>query len=245
MGNSEPTLTNCIFWGNSSSVNNYDNSNPTYSFSLVQGLNPVGTGNLDGTNPDNDPHFISQPDFNTVPTVSGDLRLQPCSPAINIGENASVPSGITTDRDGNPRFYNSGTVDTGAFEYQGAAASDPVVYVNDDASGNNDGTSWTDAFTDLQDAVTLAKSCSNISEIWAAEGTYKPSQGPDGTTDSQADFTFYLDFDVKICGGFPNSGNPGMNDRDRLAHPTILSGDINGDDGGIFENQGDNVYNVI
>ncbi|MHC5184421.1 MAG: hypothetical protein ACYSPI_09120, partial [Planctomycetota bacterium] len=47
-----------------------------------------------------------------------------------------------------------------------------VIYVNDDAGGGNDGSSWDRAFIDLQDALNLAQS-SDI--IFVAAGTYWPS----------------------------------------------------------------------
>ena len=45
--------------------------------------------------------------------------LLPGSPAIDAGNNASIPSGITTDQrgPGYVRIYD-GTVDIGAYEYQ-------------------------------------------------------------------------------------------------------------------------------
>jgi hypothetical protein len=57
-----------------------------------------------------DPLFVN-------PTVSN-FHLQPGSPAIDVGNNAAadLPS---TDFDGNQRIYN-GTVDLGAYEYQGS-----------------------------------------------------------------------------------------------------------------------------
>ena len=230
--NASPQLKNSIIWGNSSSVNNYDNSNPTYTFSLIEGLNPAGIGNLDGTNPANDPLFINQPDYNTAPTAAGDLRLKPCSPAINAGNNASVPSGITTDLDGNPRIYNNATVDMGAYEYQGAAVSGPVVYVNDDATGNNDGASWTDAFSDLQSALALANTCSNITEIWVAAGTYKPTSGADRS------ISFSMKNGVAIYAGFIGTETL-LSERNWNTNLTILSGDI----GGVGNS--DNSYHVI
>ncbi|MCK5100242.1 MAG: hypothetical protein KAR45_19180, partial [Desulfobacteraceae bacterium] len=48
---------------------------------------------------------------------TGDYRLQPDSAAVNNGDNASVPSGITTDLAGNPRIFGN-RIDMGAFENQ-------------------------------------------------------------------------------------------------------------------------------
>ncbi|MCB0599283.1 MAG: right-handed parallel beta-helix repeat-containing protein, partial [Phaeodactylibacter sp.] len=218
---SNSIVINCIFWGNSSSIDN-QSSNPVVNYSIIQGGHG-GTGNLD-----EDPLFVDP--------AGGDFRLQPCSPAVNAGDNAAVPAGITTDLDGNPRFYNAGTVDMGAYEYQGGPYAGNILYVNDDASGNNDGTSWTDAFTDLQDALAATSACSNVTEIWVAAGTYKPTTGMDRTS------SFTMKNNLAIYGGFP--GTPGQegdfNLRDWTANETILSGDI-----GTANAAADNSYHVI
>ena len=54
-----------------------------------------------------------------------------------------------------------------AFSY-GAKAQ---TYVNINATGANNGSSWTDAFTDLHDATFNIPS----GEIWVAQGTYTPT----------------------------------------------------------------------
>ena len=93
-----------------------------------------------------------------------------------------------------------------------------TIYVKSDATGNNDGTSWDDAFTDLQDALATAPLGD---QIWVATGTYLP-----GTADSS---TFHLSYDLELYGGF--AGTEGsIDDRDIENNPTILSGDLNGDD---------------
>ena len=68
----------------------------------------------------------------------------------------------------------------GAFEYRSAYdfcsaclnLTGGIVYVNASASGDNNGRSWANAFTDLQSALSLARanpSC--VSQIWVAAGT--------------------------------------------------------------------------
>jgi hypothetical protein len=100
---SNPTINNCILWGNTApygpQIYNFDNSNPNITYSDVQGGWP-GTGNI-----------------NRVPLFIGpsNLRLQPNSPCIDAGDNSAVPTGVTTDLAGNPRFIDDPyTVDTGA-----------------------------------------------------------------------------------------------------------------------------------
>ena len=51
------------------------------------------------------------------------------------------------------------------------------VYVDKDATGLNDGTSWMDAFNDLQDALDVARLYSNVDQIWIAHGEYYPTPG--------------------------------------------------------------------
>ncbi|MEO1448869.1 MAG: T9SS type A sorting domain-containing protein [Bacteroidota bacterium] len=109
------------------------------------------------------------------------------------------------------------------------------IYVDIDATGANDGTSWTDAYTDLNVAIGQA---SLNDEIWVAEGTYTPG-------DTSTVF-FILAQDVQLYGGF-NGTETQLDQRDPALYPTILSGDINGDDlpGDFVNNRADNAYHVL
>jgi len=121
---SNPTLNNCILWGNSASYGIPEiynvNSTPIISYSDIQGCG--GSENWDpsfgvdsGYNIDADPLFVDM--------GNGDLHLQSGSPAIDAGNNDALPPDDTTDLDGNPRIVDGDLdgdtiVDMGAYEYQ-------------------------------------------------------------------------------------------------------------------------------
>jgi uncharacterized repeat protein (TIGR01451 family) len=125
-----PILQNVVFWNNedssgvgtaASSLVNVNGANPIIRYSLVHGCNPDGVwvaacGTNDGGNlADSDPLFIEPPDPAAAPTMAGNLRLQPASPAIDVGFNSYLPPDVTTDLDGNPRIIGP-AVDLGAYE---------------------------------------------------------------------------------------------------------------------------------
>ena len=104
----------------------------------------------------------------------------------------------------------------------GGTTQGRIIYVDDDATGANDGSSWTDALTDLQDAIAIARW---DTEIRVAQGIYTPTQDP---LDREA--TFQLKDTVTIHGGY--AGRAGMypDFRHTEFFVTILSGDIDHND---------------
>jgi hypothetical protein len=111
-----------------------------------------------------------------------------------------------------------------------SAAGATTIYVRSSASGANNGTSWTDAYTDLQAALATAGA---TDEIWVAAGTYKPTATADRT------ISFALKNGVGIYGGF--AGTETMaSQRNPAANVTILSGDI-----GTVVVATDNSYHVV
>ena len=105
-----------------------------------------------------------------------------------------------------------------------AQPSDAILVDVDNTSGTQDGTAWSTAYPDLQAALDDA---SSSNEIWVAEGTYTPDPGG---TDRTKSFNFSGDKNgLAIYGGFGGTESS-RSARDPGAHPTILSGDIDGDD---------------
>ncbi len=98
----------------------------------------------------------------------------------------------------------------------GTVRSQSIIHVHAAATGNNNGSSWADAFTDLQAAIAAAQ---QMDAIWIAEGTYKPTSGTDRS------ISFELDTNVAWYGGF-GGWETSLDERDWVAHPTILSGNI-------------------
>ncbi|MHC4691558.1 MAG: choice-of-anchor Q domain-containing protein, partial [Planctomycetota bacterium] len=115
-----------------------------------------------------------------------------------------------------------------------------ILYVDDSAKGAERGTSWANAFTDLQDALSMAEMIPQIEEIRVAQGLYTPAE-PAGDRRE----TFQLINGVAIKGGYAGSGHPKPNTRNIHIYKTILSGDLNGDDGPDFTNNAENSYHVV
>ena len=104
----------------------------------------------------------------------------------------------------------------------------PILFVNDDASGANTGVSWTDALTDLQFALGIAETNPDLTtEVWAAQGTYVPSERTDPEDPRTA--TFQLQSDLAIYGGFAGF-ETSLEARDCPFDQTMLTGDLSADD---------------
>jgi parallel beta-helix repeat protein len=321
--NSNPSLTNCILWNNrhdgdaqvtASSILNFS-STPFVFNSLIANSGGSEFWSIDlgfdaGNNVDFDPLFVKDYNFDIFPDPLVDIRLTPCSEAIDAGTPDTMGLFLPAlDPDGNARIIND-RIDLGAYEFNGMIGvpvcliagpdtvfsestqlfsgpigmasyewtiigngtivgsstdqevnveagmvnsysiilkvQDPdqlcfttctlyveiifdcgifgtsdILYVNHQATGDNNGTSWSDAYISLQDA--LKTSCPEINQVWVAAGTYYPSAIP-----TDRDATFHLVNGLQLYGGFAGTELT-LEERDWQANQTILSGDIDGD----------------
>ncbi len=128
------------------------------------------------------------------------------------------------------------------FHIRTVSAQNKIIYVDVDATGDNDGSSWENAFTDLQSALDVA---SVGQEIWVAEGVYYPTREVDfdrsGGSDPQ-EATFQIPSGVGVYGNFAGTETQ-RSQRDWSSHFTVLSGDIDQDDD-ILPGRG-NAYHVV
>ncbi len=168
------------------------------------------------------------PTFTSVPG--------PGSAAIDAGIDSTcnaAPVGGVDQRDA--RRPQGAHCDVGAVE---AGAVVPC-YVKHDALGSNDGSSWFDAYIDLQSAL-LAPSCK---EIRVARGVYWP------TSTANRAISFSIPRGVAVYGGYAG-GN--RSPHDPAAYVTVLSGDIDRNDYGVdgidadaSQINGNNSYHVV
>jgi len=134
--------------------------------------------------------------------------------------------------------YNQGwTVDAQSSYSENCIPS--IFYVNANATGANDGSSWADAFTNVTDALALT----NLNDaVWVAKGTYT-------LADKNTPISVNTD-EVDIIGGFAGTETT-LADRDLTAihttNATIFTGDINGDDidGDFSSNKTDNAERLF
>lgn len=104
------------------------------------------------------------------------------------------------------------------------------IYVDAYATGAGNGTSWQNAFTDLQSALFAAQSgdC-----VWVALGVYKPTEG------YNREISFRLKNGVQLYGGFSGVETE-LHQRNWERFKTTLSGNI-----GLADDDGDNSYTIL
>jgi len=111
------------------------------------------------------------------------------SPVVDTADSVTCAA---TDIRGIVRPQYAGC-DMGAYEYELAYR----YYVDQMAIGAGTGLTWTDAFTNLQDALALA---SAGVEMWVADGIYYPDVGG-GQSDNDQTAAFVVPDGSYLYGG--------------------------------------------
>ncbi|GEM_PF-2977742 len=183
---------------------------------------------------------------------SGNLDSEYVQLGHGVGEFHSLKAG---DIDGNgvtdiigARYDFDLQADDGFQIYffpENEETADSIIYVNHDAHGNNDGTSWENAYFYLEDALANAKAGS---QIWVAGGTYHPGYNDDGKKNATGQdpraYSFVIPDSVSLYGGFNGTEESlderGADNGEETVSTTILNGDIQE-----IGNMEDNCYHVV
>ena len=146
---------------------------------------------------------------------------------IRVGvNNWATPGGVITNKaqmEGD-EYLSWHIIDTNV-----CAWGSEIIYVDKDANGFNNGTSWDDAYNLLQDGFTGARNCgAAVTAIWVAAGTYKPVW--DANEDNYKNKSFEMVEDVGVFGHFGGVGTYETSTSQRnfadANNETILEGQI-------------------
>ena len=108
-----------------------------------------------------------------------------------------------------------------------------ILYVDARATGAANGSSWQDAFPQLESALAVAR---RGYEVWVAAGRYVPP--------ASYPSAFVIGPDTALYGGFAGT-ETSRDQRNVAANLTLLTADVNGDDGPGFTNRSDNRANIL
>lgn len=226
--NSGTMLKNSIVWGNK--VGSNHNQMTSSSSGYFTCLNSAVQGGYSGAialEAENSGTGIGYPMF-ASPTAEagadannaiGDWTLLNGSTCANMGNNTYAY--VETDLGGNARIQQ-GRVDIGAYEsaygmaYQlNPQAESNIIYVTTTGAGMRDGSSWSNATSNLQYAMDVAMGCIPPAAVWVKQGTYTTGK------------TLIAQPKVAVYGGF--AGNEpytySLSQRNFTIHATIIDGD--------------------
>lgn len=165
------------------------------------------------------------------------------APASSAGRFATValPRAIGEFAFAAPLAFGSVTVTS--------ASTVPVgtrLYVRANGSPLGTGSTWGNSLANLSQAIAIATSNAAIDSIWVGEGTYVPeADGTPGTPpDGPRAASFRMLDGVALVGGFAG-GESSLEERDIAAHPTILLGDLAGNDTSNESTKLENAYSVV
>jgi len=200
----------------------------TATFTVMLAVDPLETVEVSVAVESGDPDITVE--SGGLLTFDSTNYTQPQTVTLAAAEDADELHGATVILVSAPGVYPASVT---AYELDSEAPTE--LYVDCDALGANNGSSWEDAFTELREPLSFAAG-TFFGEIRVAQGIYTPG-------DREA--TFQLKNGVAIKGGYAGFGESDPNARDIEVYETVLSGDLLGNDGPGFANNGDNCYHVV
>ncbi|MBN8597382.1 MAG: hypothetical protein J0L78_06870 [Planctomycetes bacterium] len=133
-----------------------------------------------------------------------------------------------------------------AYVFSTREAVPSVVYVDQSAPSNGDGVSWNSAFTSIMDAETVAFAASRSNpdgppvELRVAGGVYRADSG----VGNRYLYT-PIDSGTHLKGGYAGRSALDPDARDVVAHETVITGDILGNDTSDPATRADNSYWLV
>ncbi|MEO0403515.1 MAG: choice-of-anchor Q domain-containing protein, partial [Bacteroidota bacterium] len=232
----EMRFTNCILWNNNWAQPNNSSNKPTMQYSVYEDASQFEDL---GNNVNANPLFIN--------ALNNDYTPAEGSPAIGIGLNSAISQAFDLNREDRiqgvnvdagcfeSQFSVSGCTDTSAENYNPIAVVDDgscilgpqILYVDLDATGTGDGSSWENAVTTWGE---INDHDFGKDQIWIAEGTYLT------VDETGTGRHLSLSSDISIYGGFDGT-EASLSERDPFDHPTIVSCDL-GIEGDFSDNYG-------
>ena len=230
-GNSANHFRNSVIWGNRDVNGNIAVCSGFFDHCAVEGGYGSGYITLESANEgvaEFCPRFVAPTLGAGINYSGGDWRLQDGSVCINNGDTANldIPS---KDLLGNNRIQY-GQIDIGCYESSSNEMvllpqfPDSIVYVTQTGAGNMDGSSWSNAMSDINQALTYAAIYDSM-KVWVAAGLYY-GDTVTVSTDTTSSYAFYMRENVPVYGGL--SGNEpadyDLSQRDFSQNQTILDG---------------------
>lgn len=113
-----------------------------------------------------------------------------------------------------------------------------VVYVDNQSEICGDGSSWASPTRLLVPAIEYVSGLGG-GQVWVKEGTYLPVYSEVGSTPQE--YCVSMKSNVTVYGGFPHKvAVPQMDQRDPVAYPTVIDGEI-----GLPDDYMDNSYHLV
>ena len=212
-------VINSIFWNNFSDIVLTNGAQNYVHYSRIEQAEYADINN----NISGDPQFVDA-DAGDFHLAEGSVCIDSATVFFAVGNDTLVNADSST--------YKGTAPDMGVYESNYLHLE--KFYVDQNATGNNSGEDWTNALTDLNQAL---QSATSGNEIWVAAGVYTPDSAGTGLTPRSS--SFIIPEGVSLYGGFAGTETL-LEERDWDINITHLSGDI-----GVAEDSSDNCYHVV